>query len=176
MVDLLEHPGVERVLRTGELFPERVWEGPDEDAAFLERREAELFRQQVAAGTVSPCEGCWREEWCDQGCESWRSYYLRRQRRINAYGKAAYRQEAAGRENVFTYSHPDMVRRYLKTHPCRGCALEKGCDIPCGRYLHWYDSRMAWIRQKRSGIGKEEAGAGLIVGRRSERLRVPPES
>lgn len=147
MDNLQEHPWVERVLRTGEPFPERVWEGPDEDEIYQQRREQELFRQRVEALQSSPCDGCWRAEYCDNGCESWRGYYLHRQKAINGYAKALWRGTACQRD-VFAYSHPDLVRRYEKTHPCGGCRLRKGCKTPCGRYIHWYDLRMELARKR----------------------------
>lgn len=151
MDNLQEHPWVERALRTGEPFPERVWEAPDEDEIYQQRKEQALFRQQVHTFQVSPCDGCWRAEYCEDGCESWRGYYLHRQRQINAYAAQAYRGGKKEPQVVFAYSHPDLVRRYAREHPCRDCPLEKGCDIPCARYLHWYDLRLEMVRAASGG-------------------------
>ena len=140
----LEHPGISRVLATGSPYPRQVWSGVDEDAIYEERLERALFREKDS----SPCDACWRQQVCENGCDLWEGYYLQRQKKINAYGKAVWRgQEKQGRD-VFAYSHPDMVRRYEKTHPCNGCALRKGCDRPCGRYIHWYDMRMELARKR----------------------------
>ena len=144
MINMQEHPQIARVLATGSPYPRQIWESFDEDAAFEERRERMLFPEKNGR----PCDGCWRQAVCDSGCELWEREYLRRQRSINAYARVAHRgQEKPGRD-VFAYSHPDLVRRYEKTHPCRGCALRKGCKLPCGRYLHWYDCRMELARKR----------------------------
>lgn len=144
MNNLLEHPDIARVLATGSPQPQRVWERFDEDAVYEERRERMLFPGKDG----SPCDSCWRQSVCDNGCDVWESYYLQRQKRINAYARAAYRgQEKKGRD-VFAYSHPDLVRRYEKTYPCDGCGLRKGCKMPCGRYIHWYDLRMELARKR----------------------------
>lgn len=144
MFEIQEHPGVARVLATGRVSVPRNFEKYDEDAAFVARRERLLFPEKGG----SPCESCWRVAVCDNGCDLWRSYYLQRQKRINAYAKAAWQgREKKGRD-VFMYSHPDLVRRYEKTHPCGGCRLRTGCEIPCGRYLHWYDLRLELAKKR----------------------------
>lgn len=151
MNNLIEHPGIARVLATGYPYaPKRSWARKDWDAPYEQRREKLLFPGQDG----SPCESCWRQQDCQEGCQLWREAYLSRQKRINAYGKAAWRGEKS-RENadVFTYSHPDHVRRYAKTHPCRGCAFEISCVTPCGRYLHWYDLRMELARKRSCELG-----------------------
>lgn len=146
MNNRLEHPGISRVLATGSPYPRQIWKNVDEDAIYEARRERMLFPEKGG----SPCDSCWRQSVCENGCDLWESHYLQRQRKINAYAKAAWRgttqRESQG--EVFAYSHPDMVRRYEKTHPCHGCGLRKGCDIPCGRYIHWYDLRMELARKR----------------------------
>ena len=144
MVEITEHPLVERVLRTGSPVWGSVQRFPDGDEAYRERRELALFPLLSAGNGGDPCAGCIREGRCGEGCEDWRGYYLHRQRRINAYARRQYRK--GGKAEKFAYSHPDAVRRYLAAHPCGDCPLEPGCDIPCGRYLHWYDARMAMAR------------------------------
>ena len=67
---------------------------------------------------------------------------------VYAYAEAACRGQKQPGRDVFAYSHPDLVRQYEKTHPCRGCPLETGCASPCGRYLHWYDLRMELARKR----------------------------
>lgn len=153
MNNLQEHPCVARAMRTGEPFFQRHWEAPDGDESYQQRREQELFRPQPQASADSPCDGCWRAEYCETGCESWRGYYLQRQQRINAYARAVYRGREKKEKAVFAYSHPDLVRRYEKMHPCDGCRLKKGCSIPCGRYLHWYDLRMELARKRGKALG-----------------------
>ena len=159
MVNIQEHPGIARVLATGSPYPRRVRENVDEDALYEERRERMLFPDKGG----SPCDSCWRQSVCDNGCELWEREYLRRQKQINAYAKALWHGTAPSQAkikdfcqlpqrgsqgDVFAYSHPDLVRRYEKTHPCHGCGLEKGCKMPCGRYLHWYDCRMELARKR----------------------------
>ena len=144
MVDLQEHPGIARVLATGSPYPRRGWDRVDEDAIYEERREKMLFPDKGG----SPCDSCWRQSVCENGCDLWEREYLRRQRSINAYARAAYRTQGEPGRDVFAYSHPDLVRRYEKTHPCRDCGLRKGCNTPCGRYLHWYDLRLELARKR----------------------------
>ena len=140
----LEHPGISRVLATGSPYLQKGWGGVDEDAIYEERRERMLF----PAKGGSPCDACWRQQVCDNGCDLWERDYLMRQRKINAYAKAAYQGQRKPGRDVFAYSHPDMVRRYEKTYPCEGCGLRKGCKMPCGRYIHWYDLRMELARKR----------------------------
>lgn len=147
---ILEHPLVSRTLATGSPAPRwqpRFW---DADAAYEQRREAILFSREQK----DPCEGCWRQQVCQEGCELWRSRYLQRQKGIVAYGEKLRRDRPPQRQDVFAYSHPDLVRRYEKTHPCAGCLLEKGCQDPCARYLHWYDLRMALARHRAGQTGR----------------------
>jgi len=164
MVKIQEHPEIARVLATGEVAQVRIFGETGEDRMYEEQKEKELFSQPEEAVEKNPCADCWREAVCDNGCESWRSYYVRRQRRIQAAAKLlrqggtpaqskskviCRRERQGGREReVFAYSHPDHVRRYLGKSPCVGCPLAEGCGIPCGRYLHWYDARMAWARAR----------------------------
>ena len=147
MNNILEHPEISRVLATGYSRPRQNWGNPDADAIYEERRQKQLFPQKEE----SPCESCWRQNICDNGCERWEQVYLQRQKRINNYAKALWKGQSRNREDVFAYSHPDLVRRYEKTHPCGGCRLRKECRVPCGRYIHWYDLRMEQAR-KRSGM------------------------
>ena len=148
MVNGWEHPQITRVLATGEVAGQKVWTCWEEDTLYEERKERQLFMPPAPRVSEDPCRGCWRERLCDTGCERWRGYYLGRQSKINAYARAAYRGKERPGKDVFAYSHPDLVRQYEKTHPCRGCHLEKGCVMPCGRYLHWYDCRMALARKR----------------------------
>lgn len=102
----------------------------------------------------SPCEKCTRSS-CNRGgigCPEWRERYLHRQSMINAYARKAFSGNTGSGEaenaSCFCYSHPDDVRRYLRTSPCRGCGFEANCDTPCGAYLQWWDARMGWVRRK----------------------------
>lgn len=144
MNKIQEHPGVARVLATGYPYPQSRRQLVDEDAIYEQRRERVLFPGKDG----SPCDSCWRQSVCDNGCDLWEQAYLRRQKRINAYAEAACRGRKQPGRDVFAYSHPDLVRQYEKTHPCRGCPLETGCASPCGRYLHWYDLRMELARKR----------------------------
>lgn len=95
----------------------------------------------------SPCDSCEKNNTRCIGCEDWKIRYRYRQKQINAFAKKLFSRGEKGRES-FCYSHPDQVRRYVGTHPCKGCGLEKDCDTPCGRYLHWYDLRVEIARKK----------------------------
>jgi hypothetical protein len=100
----------------------------------------------------SPCDTCESPCGGGSGCEKWKIRYRYRQKQINAFAKKILRPEMRIRkQKVFAYDHPDDVRRYLRTNPCKGCQLEADCDIPCLVYLHWYDDHMA-IARKRAGL------------------------
>ena len=143
MIHNQEHPDIARVLATGEVTCRKRRSLVDEDAVYEERREQTL---------TDPCPKCRLRKRCDRGCDRWRGYYLQQQDRIVAYGKALAggwrptEKERREEKEVFAYSHPEAVRRFLRKHPCEGCLLEKGCKEPCSRYLHWYDCRMDFAR------------------------------
>ena len=103
----------------------------------------------MANAYPSPCDKCDRAANCGlgYGCTDWQIRYRYRQHQINAYAKRAA-EPRSGRENKFTYQHPDEIRRYLANSPCRGCKVEKTCNVPCPDYLHWYNARMRVIRKK----------------------------
>ena len=98
----------------------------------------------MANNYPSPCEKCDKTYRC-QGCDDWKIRYLYRQKQINAYAENRRKPKPIP-DNKFRYEHPDLVRMYMKKSPCDGCKLEKDCDIPCAAYIHWYDSRMRFIR------------------------------
>ena len=152
-----------RILATGAWDFRQVRPGLEEDRMYEEHKERKLF---LPAVTVNPCNDCWREAVCDAGCEAWHGYYLHRQRRINSFAKRLYRGGAVSpAREVFAYSHPDAVRRYLRVSPCAGCPLEENCGCPCGRYLHWYDARMALARFR---AGQRCASTGIRIAQKGE--------
>lgn len=96
----------------------------------------------------SPCDDCAK---CTrpQGCEAWRVRYRYFQKQINACArKLCERPVPQPSADCFTYDHPDDVRRYLRSHPCKTCHLEPTCDTPCDYYLHWYDARIQYARKR----------------------------
>lgn len=102
----------------------------------------------------SPCDRC-VSRICDENgssfrsCAAWLTRYRYRQKQINAFAKKLQKPTAAvPNSKVFTYSHPDDVRRYLITHPCIGCPAGSICDAPCPLYLHWYNDRIKLARKK----------------------------
>lgn len=99
----------------------------------------------------SPCEKCDKEYGCD-GCEAWEIRYRYRQKQINAYAAQVAQPVIVKQpENKFCYEHPDIVRQYLKKHPCEDCVRQSWCNIPCQVYLHWYNARMEIVRKKVQG-------------------------
>lgn len=96
----------------------------------------------------SPCNACEKAKRCYVPCDKWMIRYRYRQKQINSFSKKLFKSGTTQTKEQFTYSHPDRVRDYLRTHPCKGCRLESTCDTPCGRYLHWYDLRMEMARKK----------------------------
>ena len=91
-----------------------------------------------------PCEACEREKRCN-GCEPWRIRYLYRQKQINAYAKKRKEEYLSTR---FVYLHPNEVYRFLRECPCGKCGKEPDCDIPCSKYLRWYNARIAVAKIK----------------------------
>ena len=146
MTQIQEHPEIARVLATGEVARRQRIMAADEDRAYEERRERELLEN------TDPCLQCRRRKRCDNGCQSWQTYYLHRQGKITDFAQKLWRGEVScpverrEERDVFAYSHPELVRRYIRKHPCEGCLLKPGCKTPCSRYLHWYDARMEVAR------------------------------
>lgn len=94
----------------------------------------------------SPCDTC--QKTCPgRGCEAWLIRYRYRQKQINAFAERLYKKRQA-RVEIFRYSHPDEVRRYIANGPCVGCKAEHVCDTPCPRYADWWDLRMEIARKK----------------------------
>lgn len=102
----------------------------------------------------SPCDSC-TDRKCEAysgaylHCQAWLTRYRYRQKQINAFAnKPPQMKMPAERTHCFTYDHPDDVRRFLRSHPCKGCPLEPTCDTPCGLYLHWYNARIELARRR----------------------------
>ena len=96
----------------------------------------------------SPCDKCHRGEICGHQlkCKRYGMWIHTWWKWFN--GRHRERKAREGRKECFQYKHPDEVRRYLQEHPCKGCQAEKTCDVPCVRYLRWYDARMEIVRKK----------------------------
>lgn len=95
----------------------------------------------------NPCETCEREKNCrlGYGCTDWQIRYRYRQKQINACAEKK-RQEYF--QKRFVYQHPDEIRRYLREWPCGNCEKEPECDIPCTKYLQWYDIRIKLVKRR----------------------------
>ena len=104
----------------------------------------EMIKQQ---SYPDPCEKCDKADSCTlgYGCVDWQIRYRYRQKQVNAYAKKARQKYFATR---FVYQHPDDTRRYLREWPCGKCDKEQECDIPCTKYLNWYDVRMQALKIK----------------------------
>lgn len=95
----------------------------------------------------SPCETCEKAESCKMGygCADWQIRYRYRQKQINAYAR---KQREEYFQSRFVYQHPNEVRNYLRKWPCGECDRAEDCDIPCTKYLQWYDARMQVAKMK----------------------------
>lgn len=84
---------------------------------------------------------CCADPGCGRGACQWAAEYLARQRWINAFA-----QRMGGR--CFRYEHPLEVERFFREGPCKGCPVEKICDMACPAYTQWWDMRMAYFRKQ----------------------------
>lgn len=97
-----------------------------------------------------PCETCEKAKTCRTmtGCAAWKIRYRYRQKQINAYAKRKKEEIFATK---FAYQHPDETRRYLQQWPCEHCEQAEDCDIPCGKYMDWYNARIE-VAKKKAGV------------------------
>ncbi|MBO4938885.1 MAG: hypothetical protein J6C98_07800 [Oscillospiraceae bacterium] len=93
-----------------------------------------------------PCNVCTKARCVTNGCVDWRIRYLFRQKQINLYARKLLQGGSHKTGEAFRYEHPDIIRRYLKNGPCRGCNAEAVCDTPCPAYWRWWDEKMEEFR------------------------------
>lgn len=86
---------------------------------------------------------CCADPGCGRGECQWAAEYLARQRWINAFAQAVGLGDRA-----FRYQHPLEVERFFREGPCKGCPVEKICDMACPGYVRWWDMRMAYFRKQ----------------------------
>lgn len=92
----------------------------------------------------NPCDTCEKECVYTRGCDAWKIRMLTIWKQFNGYMK---RQRRKGKKvETFVYEHPDLLRKYLRDGPCKGCKLEKDCDNACGSYGDWWDARIEWLK------------------------------
>lgn len=98
----------------------------------------------------NPCDTC---EHCKdpQGCTAWQIRFRTIWKQFNSYQIRQFKKQHATKTNLFTYEHPDLVRKYLQTSPCSRCEAEADCDTACMAYYSWWDARMAALRMKYNG-------------------------
>lgn len=97
----------------------------------------------------NPCDTCTE---CNgyEGYDRWRMRFLTVWKQFNTYQVRQYKKKE-NMDTKYIYEHPDIVRKYIKDGPCKGCQFELLCDVPCGAYYHWWDARMAALREKYGG-------------------------
>lgn len=95
----------------------------------------------------SPCIGCEKSSKCSHGCDKWKMRFYTIWKQVNTYSSRQYKK-VKRKTNKFCYEHPDVARRYLQNGPCKGCEYEKLCDVPCSAYWHWWDARMASLKER----------------------------
>ena len=137
------------------------------EIGWIERTGYPSWLQEPENGVSPEMKGGQTEEW---NKTQWEVHYEKRQTLINGYARRCYQPRLTVVDKIIVY-HPDVHRRYLQQHPCRGCGAERFCDTPCPVYLQWYNARMAAakVRGGRSVFGgrfeitggdHEAAGAG----------------
>lgn len=99
----------------------------------------------------NPCDTC--EEKCSNcyHCQRWRMRFLTVWKQFNSYQIRQFKRQRVKKTNSFTYEHPDLVKKYLQTSPCKNCEYEADCDTPCTGYYAWLDARMFALRAKYNG-------------------------
>ena len=93
----------------------------------------------------NPCDTCTDQCSGYTGCDRWAMRFKTIWKQFNSYQIRQYRKKA-NRKTKFVYEHPDLIRKYIKDGPCKGCEFEQLCDVPCAAYFHWWDVRMAWLK------------------------------
>ena len=95
----------------------------------------------------NPCDSCQKTGDCSggYGCQAWRIRYRYRQKQINAYAKRKNEEYLGTR---FVYQHPNDTLQFLKQWPCEHCEQKEDCDIPCTKYLNWYDCRIQIVKRR----------------------------
>lgn len=95
----------------------------------------------------NPCDSCAISE-CRKGngCAKWQVRFLTIWKQFNTYQMRQYRKDRTHKK--FCYEHPDLIHRYLKDGPCKGCQFEALCDVPCTAYWCWWDARMEVLKRK----------------------------
>lgn len=99
----------------------------------------------------NPCDTCLK---CTSsrgyGCAAWRMRFYTIWKQFNTYQVRKYKK-IERKSTKFCYEHPDIVRNYLKNGPCKGCEFEVLCDVPCSAYWHWWDAKMAALKERYGG-------------------------
>ena len=95
----------------------------------------------------SPCDSCAELKDCRKGCQAWETRFRTIWKQFNMYPIRKYRMRG-GKHKKFVYAHPDLIKKYLKDGPCKGCEFEVLCDVPCTAYWCWWDARMTAIKAK----------------------------
>lgn len=97
----------------------------------------------------SPCDSC-TECTGTRGCDAWKMRFRTIWKQFNSYQIRQYKKQQT-KNTKFCYEHPDIVRNYLKNGPCKGCEFEVLCDVPCAAYYHWWDAKMAVLKERYGG-------------------------
>ena len=98
--------------------------------------------------TCDTCQKCTATP--GKGCDKWKMRFRVIWKQFNSYQIRQYKKQQT-KNTKFCYEHPDIVRNYLKNGPCKGCEFEVLCDVPCSAYWHWWDAKMAALKERYGG-------------------------
>ena len=106
--------------------------------------------KKVQGRNPSPCLTCTRvpnPRNCEnKQCRLWQRWFLARWNLIHTWPRAVMDREDFRPGGVAVggslYAHPDEVRRYLATDPCKGCLCPRDlCATPCRRKVTWLEAK-----------------------------------
>ena len=97
----------------------------------------------------SPCLTCGKDDGRCGGCPAWRSWWIARwdrmRRRERRKMEKVQVREVGIRVGGRMYSHPEEVRKYMKTPPCDSCGYQDICEKPCPLKKIWQEKRTAYL-------------------------------
>lgn len=116
----------------------------------VRRRKRGAVDMKGQGKNPSPCLTCTRvpnPRNCEnKQCKLWQRWFLARWALIHTWPRAVMDREDFRPGGVTvggnTYSHPDAVRRYLATDPCKGCLCPRDlCTTPCRVKETWLKAK-----------------------------------
>ena len=130
--------------------PGDLRERPGAVPAVRRRERRAVDMKKVQGRNPSPCLTCTRvpnPRNCEnKQCKLWQRWFLARWNLIHTWPRAVMDREDFRPGGVAVggslYAHPDAVRRYLATDPCKGCLCPRDlCATPCRRKVTWLEAK-----------------------------------